>query len=98
MIGNRGGCDPRSPPYWRPSGETFEASLAMAELTLAQLRAAAEGAQVAFLTACRAHGFSNEWEAYRAEQRGEVWPSDLAHAHDEWMRDLHAFYLRRRGV
>jgi len=61
------------------------------------MRAAADARESEFLEACRVAGFTDEWDAYRAEMRGQAWPEPLDAAHRTWMRDLHAFYLLRDG-
>lgn len=66
-------------------------------MTLATLRAASDTAWQGFLTACREHGFADEWQAYRADLVAP-WPAPLTAAHDAAMRDLHAFYLARDGA
>lgn len=63
---------------------------------LAALRTASDASEVAFRKACTDAGFSDEWEAYRAEAHGP-WPDALIQAHEVWMNDLHAFYLHRDG-
>lgn len=66
-------------------------------LQLCEAKASADRGEDRFRTVCRAHGFADEWEAYRAEMRGETWPQALKDAHAAWMRALHGFFAMRDG-
>ncbi len=65
--------------------------------TLATLLEAANAAEIGFRAACRAHGFADEWAAYRAELKGQEWPAGLVVAHAAYIAKLHAFYTLRDG-
>lgn len=65
---------------------------------ISELRNAANIAEGAFIDACQRHGFRDQWDAYKSEQKGIAWPSSLADAHSTWMHHLHAFYTARDGA
>lgn len=60
-------------------------------------RAAYDSAWEVFLRLCHAHGYRNEWEAYRALVDGAVWLPQLGAAHDLAISHLHRFYRLRDG-
>jgi hypothetical protein len=64
---------------------------------LGELREAAEKAYWVFIDTCLDHSYADEWQAYRAEEAGVIWPDDLATAHRTYITALHAFYLLRDG-
>lgn len=67
-------------------------------MTLPELRLAADDAEAAFHKACRAAGYVDHWSAYRGEDKGDTWPSELLAAHECYMARVHAFYLARDGA
>lgn len=50
----------------------------------------------AFVASCVAHGFADEFAAYRAEMRAP-WPVALQETHDAYLVKQHAFYGLRDG-
>lgn len=63
---------------------------------LATAGADVSAAQSAFLASCAAHGFANEWAAYRAEMHAP-WPVALRDAHAALVAAERAFYGLRDG-
>ena len=61
------------------------------------LKRIADEKQAAFVVACKAHGFADEWAFYKAEQAGERIPLEVLCANDEHTKALHAFYVARDG-
>lgn len=73
-------------------GRDLEAGMTARDLST--LRVAADTADTRFEAACRAHGFRDRWEFYRA---GDNAPAGLLALHDEMIAALYAFYLARDG-
>ena len=91
--------DPAVPQYFEPvkGGD----GLSVDEGSLRSLKTSAHEAREAFLAACTAAGYSDEWEFYRAADQRVGVPSPEASsalaAFDVYQSALHSFYLARDG-
>jgi len=81
--------------YRFSSVETEREERMMGKLT--EAKALADQAFEAFCAQCKASGFADQWEAYKADVAGEVWPVALNSAHRDYLTKLHAFYALRDG-
>jgi hypothetical protein len=91
--------DPAVPQYFEPVTGDDEASIDAGSLR--RLKASVNEAREAFLAACSAAGYSDEWEFYRATDQRVGAPSpDVSSAlaaFDVYRSALHSFYLVRDG-
>lgn len=69
----------------------------MNKTTLHALRKAVAAAETTLETECAENGFSDRWDAYRAEEAGERLPESIRVAHDAYIAASHEFYLARDG-
>lgn len=51
----------------------------------------------AFVDACVVNGYTDEWDAYRAESNGATWPASLVAAHRAYISKLHEKYELQHG-
>ena len=79
------------------NGSRGRREITVMRVTLAQLRDAANAAENDFRALCTGYGFTDEWAAYRADLRGEIWPAEMTEAHASYITKLHAFYTMRDG-